>query len=68
MITASSTGLFLALCVCAAVSVAQTNSRVTVTIPTKTQGDATTNIHFQNCTPERPKDWKTTSHGNFQAR
>jgi hypothetical protein len=28
----------------------------------KLQGDATANIRFQNCTPEKPKDWKTTSY------
>jgi hypothetical protein len=29
-------------------------------VVTRIQGDATADIHFQNCTPEKPKDWKTT--------
>jgi len=31
-------------------------------VVTRTQGDVTADIRFRNCTPEKPKDWKTTSY------
>ncbi len=31
-------------------------------VVTKLQGDATANIRFLNCTPEKPKDWKAPTH------
>jgi polygalacturonase len=29
-------------------------------VTTRIQGEATADLRFQNCTPEKPKDWKTT--------
>ena len=31
-------------------------------VVTKLQGDATANLRFLNCTPEKPKDWDSTTH------
>jgi hypothetical protein len=82
--------LLLALSAGASISSVRADSRVQVTIPTRTQvgaqclpegiapvkapfpmpgneiitrlqGEATANLRFQDCTPEKPKDWKTTS-------